>query len=95
MNIDEKILHHIEKLAKLEVNNEDRELTVKKIVGVLDMLDKVADEDISALEPLYHPLEISQALRQDAAVKNIDRDALQADSPLVEKGLFLVPKVIE
>lgn len=95
MNIDEQTLAHIEKLAKLTVDEHQRELTVKKIVGVLDMLDQVNPDDIADLAPLYHPLEIHQPLRADNANANIDRDSVQSQSPQVEKGLFLVPKVIE
>ncbi|PIE42511.1 MAG: hypothetical protein CSA47_00325 [Gammaproteobacteria bacterium] len=59
------------------------------------MLDQVDMDDIADLPPLYHPLEIDQPLRDDIADSNIDRDAIQAGAPLVESGLFLVPKVIE
>ncbi len=95
MKIDENTLQNLEKLAKLSVDAQAREVTIDKLVRVLEMLDKVDMDDIADLEPLYHPLEISQALRDDIADKRIDREALQAGAPLVEKGLFLVPKVIE
>ncbi len=73
MKIDEKTLNNIEKLAKLTVDANERQWTVKKIVGVLDMLDKVDMDEIADLEPLYHPLEISQPLRADQANPEIDR----------------------
>lgn len=95
MKIDEQTLNSIEKLAKLTVDSDERELTAKKINSVLAMLDKINMDDIAGLEPLYHPLEISQALRDDIANPDIDREALQKGAPLVENGLFLVPKVIE
>lgn len=95
MNIDEHTLNTIEKLAKITVDENERELTVKKIVGVLDMLDNIDMDDLADLAPLYHPLEISQSLREDNAVANIDRDALQQNAPQIARGLFLVPKVIE
>lgn len=95
MNIDEQTLAHIEKLAKLTVDADARNLTVKKIVGVLDMLDQVNPDDIADLAPLYHPLEIHQALRPDTADAHSIREVAQAQSPQVQNGLFLVPKVIE
>ncbi len=93
--IDEHTLSNLEKLAKIDIDQQERELTRQKIAGVLDMLDKINMDDITDLEPLYHPLEISQPLRDDTANATIDREALQASAPLVEQGLFLVPKVIE
>lgn len=95
MKIDNPTFTQIEKLAKLTVNDADRELTVKKIEGVLDMLDRIDMNDIADLEPLYHPLEIAQPLRADVPDTETQRDAIQQQSPQVEKGLFLVPKVIE
>lgn len=95
MNIDEKTLQQIESLAKLTVNDADKALTIKKIVGVLDMLDKINMDDIEGLEPLYHPLEISQPMRDDISDDAIERDKIQLQSPQTENGLFLVPKVIE
>ncbi|PID67015.1 MAG: Asp-tRNA(Asn)/Glu-tRNA(Gln) amidotransferase GatCAB subunit C [Gammaproteobacteria bacterium] len=95
MKIDDNILQQIEQLAKLNVGQQEQAKTIEKIVGVLDMLDKVKMADIEDLEPLYHPLEIQQAMREDIADGDIPRDAIQAQSPQVAEGLFLVPKVIE
>lgn len=95
MKIDEQTLNTIEKLAKLNVDAQQRELTRKKIDGVLDMLDKINMEEIANLDPLYHPLEVSQPFRKDQADDAINREVLQSNAPQTEKGLFLVPKVIE
>lgn len=95
MKINEEILHRIEALAKLHVDEKDRQESIEKIIKVLDMLDKVDNDALNHLEPLYHPLEIAQVLRADIADKDIDREQLQQNAPSVEDGLFLVPKVIE
>ncbi len=95
MNIDDKILNNLEKLAKLNIKEENQSKTIEKIKGILDMLDKIDDSSIEGLEPLYHPLEIQQAMREDIPDHDIDRDYLQSQSPQVENGLFLVPKVLD
>lgn len=95
MNIDDKILQQVEKLAKLHVSAEDKALTIKKITGILDVLDKVNMADYADLQPLYHPLEINQVMRMDVENSDIDRQSLQSNAPQTENGLFLVPKVIE
>ena len=95
MNIDKSVLQQIEKLAKLNVDQPDQEITVKKIVGILDMLDKINAKDIAEVEPLYHPSEIQQAMRDDIADSHILRDYYQENAPKTENGLFIVPKVIE
>jgi aspartyl-tRNA(Asn)/glutamyl-tRNA(Gln) amidotransferase subunit C len=51
--------------------------------------------DTEGVEPMAHPLEMAQRLREDAVTEENRRDSYQANAPAVENGLFLVPKVIE
>lgn len=47
------------------------------------------------VEPMAHPAHAIQRLRDDEVSETDQRDQLQSCAPLVDKGLFLVPKVIE
>lgn len=51
------------------------------------------------MEPLAHPAavlgEVALRLRDDIASETNQREASQVSAPAVERGLFLVPKVIE
>ena len=53
----------------------------------------------TGVEPLYTPLSAVQAvtlrLRDDVVTERDERAANQRSAPVVEDGLFLVPKVIE
>ena len=55
--------------------------------------------DTTGVEPLTHPVaaiqEVALRLREDVASEPDDRAANQRSAPAVERGLFLVPKVIE
>jgi aspartyl-tRNA(Asn)/glutamyl-tRNA(Gln) amidotransferase subunit C len=55
--------------------------------------------DTTGLEPLAHPVaanqEVALRLRDDIASEPNQREANQQSAPAVERGLFLVPKVIE
>ncbi len=55
--------------------------------------------DTAGLEPLSHPVaaiqDIALRLREDTASEPDQREANQRSAPAVERGLFLVPKVIE
>jgi aspartyl-tRNA(Asn)/glutamyl-tRNA(Gln) amidotransferase subunit C len=55
--------------------------------------------DTTGVEPLSHPVaavrEVALRLREDAATEPDTREANQRSAPAVERGLFLVPKVIE
>jgi aspartyl-tRNA(Asn)/glutamyl-tRNA(Gln) amidotransferase subunit C len=44
---------------------------------------------------MAHPLDAVQRLREDVVTEGDQRAAFQAVAPQVERGLYLVPKVIE
>jgi aspartyl-tRNA(Asn)/glutamyl-tRNA(Gln) amidotransferase subunit C len=70
-----------------------------QINGFFDMVEQIRAVDTAGVEPLAHPMatiqEISLRLRDDIASEPNNRDANQRNAPAVERGLFLVPKVIE
>ena len=51
------------------------------------------------MEPLAHPVaaiqDVALRLRDDVVSEPDQREANQRSAPAVERGLFLVPKVIE
>ena len=49
----------------------------------------------SSVEPMAHPLDMSQRLRPDAVTESNRREEFQAHAPSVKHGLYIVPKVIE
>ena len=51
--------------------------------------------DTSAVEPLAHPLDLTARLRPDVVTESDQRELFQTIAPQVERGLYLVPKVIE
>ena len=55
--------------------------------------------DTRGIEPLAHPVaaieDVRLRLREDVVSEPDNRQANQQSAPAVERGLFLVPKVIE
>ena len=51
--------------------------------------------DTEGIEPMAHPHEVALRLRADVVTEHDDHVALQSVAPLVDKDLYLVPKVIE
>ena len=59
------------------------------------MVDELKAVATSGVAPMAHPLDRAQRLRPDD-VTEVDRHELyQRNAPLVERDLYLVPKVIE
>ena len=87
----EKIAH----LARLGLNDADIPRTTEALNSILGLIDQMQAVDTTGIEPLAHPLEASQRLRADVVTETHHREAYQSIAPAVEKGLYLVPKVIE
>jgi len=70
-----------------------------QINGFFDIVEQMRAVDTSGIEPLAHPLatvaEVALRLRDDVVSEPNNREANQKSAPAVERGLFLVPKVIE
>ena len=62
---------------------------------VLNMVNKMDELDTSKINPLTHPIENTQTLREDIEKKDIEREKLQELSKEKDSGFYLTPKVIE
>jgi aspartyl-tRNA(Asn)/glutamyl-tRNA(Gln) amidotransferase subunit C len=89
----------IANLARLELNPAESERMLAQLNGFFDIVEKMRAVDTSGIEPLAHPVaavqDVTLRLRDDVASESNQREANQRSAPAVERGLFLVPKVIE
>ena len=92
-------IDRIANLARLELSPAESERMLSQINGFFGIVEKMQAVDTSGVQPLAHPVatiqEIALRLRDDVASEPNNRDANQRSAPAVERGLFLVPKVIE
>ncbi|OGT44820.1 MAG: asparaginyl/glutamyl-tRNA amidotransferase subunit C [Gammaproteobacteria bacterium RIFCSPHIGHO2_12_FULL_37_34] len=86
-----KIAH----LARLNLLESDITLYTPQLSGILDLIAQMDKVDTSLVEPLAHPLDISQRLRKDIVTEPNLREKFQQIAPQIEAGLYLVPQVIE
>jgi aspartyl-tRNA(Asn)/glutamyl-tRNA(Gln) amidotransferase subunit C len=86
-----KIAH----LARLNLSGDDITTYTPQLSAILDFIEQLNSANTSDIEPLAHPLDISQRLRLDTITEKDLREKFQRIAPQVEAGLYLVPKVIE
>jgi len=65
---------------------------LSSIFGLVEQMNAAATDDI---EPMAHPQDTMQRLREDVVTETNQRDKLLSNAPLQEDGLFLVPKVLD
>ncbi|MCA0214296.1 MAG: Asp-tRNA(Asn)/Glu-tRNA(Gln) amidotransferase subunit GatC [Proteobacteria bacterium] len=89
----------IANLARLELSSEESERMLTQLNGFFDVVEQMRAVDTAGIEPLSHPVaaiqDVALRLRDDVVSEPNQREANQQSAPAVERGLFLVPKVIE
>ena len=99
MSLTSSDIGRIANLARLELSSEHSERLLSQLNGFFDIVEQMNAVDTAGVEPLAHPTavidHVSLRLRPDVASEPDQREANQKSAPAVERGLFLVPKVIE
>ena len=95
MSLSPEEVAKIAHVARLAVTDDDKVALGRDLSNILDLVAQMDAVDTAGVAPMAHPLEMAQRLRDDRVTEGDRRDRYQAHSPAVERGLFLVPKVIE
>lgn len=95
MAFDKSEVEKVAQLARLHMSEAETAEVASRITDILALIDQMQSIDTDGVEPLAHPLDVTQPLREDRVTEINRRDELQTLAPATEDGLYLVPKVIE
>jgi len=99
MSLTPQEIDRIAQLARLSLQPTEAQLLREQINGFFSIVEAMQAVDTRGIEPLAHPVaaiqDVQLRLRQDVVTESNAREANQQSAPAVERGLFLVPKVIE
>ncbi len=99
MSLTSSDIARIANLARLELQPEESERMLTQLNGFFGIVEAMRAVDTTGVQPLAHPVatiqDITLRLRDDAVSEPDNREVNQRSAPAVERGLFLVPKVIE
>ncbi len=99
MSLQSTDIDRIAHLARLELRGDEPERMLGSINAFFDIVEQMKSVDTTGVEPLAHPVaaiqDVPLRLRDDAVSEPNQREANQRSAPATERGLFLVPKVIE
>lgn len=85
----------IARLARIRVDETELPVMQQHLNGILAMVEQMQSVNTDHIAPMAHAQELSLRLREDSVTEHNQREHLQACAPAVDKGLYLVPKVIE
>lgn len=93
--LDHDRVRRIAKLSRLVLTDAETETYAEQLSRVLDYFKQLDSIDTSDIEPLDHPLPLTNVLRDDQPRDSLDAEAALANAPQREGAFFRVPKVLD
>ncbi|NSW89380.1 MAG: Asp-tRNA(Asn)/Glu-tRNA(Gln) amidotransferase subunit GatC [Firmicutes bacterium] len=99
MAITREIIEYIAGLARLQLDEKDKEemvIEISKIIAYFDKLKEMDTSNIDAMEYLSMDEDMDgNVLRDDVITESYDRKDLLCGAEEEELGYFIVPRVVE
>lgn len=93
--IDAAQVRHIAKLARLKLSAEELELFAGQLGEIVAYVRKLEEVDTAGVEPLAHPLPVTDVVRADEPGPTLDPEQALANAPQRADHFFRVPKVLD
>jgi aspartyl-tRNA(Asn)/glutamyl-tRNA(Gln) amidotransferase subunit C len=84
---------HVARLARLEIPEDQIEQVQEQLGAILEAVGKVAELDLTGVEPTSHPLDLVNRWAEDEPRPSLPRDEALANAPDPADGAFRVPTV--
>ena len=88
-----KDVEHVAKLARLELSSEEKEIFTHQLGDVLAHVEKMNEVDTTGVEPMNHPIDFVNVMREDKKIYENTREELMSNAPDIEGEFFKVPKI--
>ena len=88
-------VYRIAELAHVGINEEAAQRMQAELNDIFKMIERIEAVDTEGVEPMMHPHDGVQRLREDKVVFGNNREENMKNAPEEFEGLFLVPQVIE
>jgi aspartyl-tRNA(Asn)/glutamyl-tRNA(Gln) amidotransferase subunit C len=85
---------HVARLARLDLTDDELEHYTEQLAAILDHAADVEALDLEGVEPMTHPVPLTNVLREDIVRPCLDRDEVLAAAPAAESGRFKVPPIL-
>ena len=83
------------RLARIAIEDAEVEPVLDQLRRIFEMIEEMRAVDVSGVEPMAHAQDVTLRLREDVVTESDQHELFQSIAPRVERGLYLVPKVIE
>ena len=90
-------ISHVARLARLRLSPDELELYGRQCRELLDHVARIQSVDTGGVEPMSHPLPMTNRFRADRVTPEtvLDRDEVLGQAPRGEGEFFRVPPALE
>jgi aspartyl-tRNA(Asn)/glutamyl-tRNA(Gln) amidotransferase subunit C len=92
--VDMSDLRHLAKLARLAVSDEQLVKYGDQLHAILGYVQRISQADVGGIEPMAHPLPVSNAFRDDVVGDSLQLEKVLQNAPDSDGPFFKVPKII-
>jgi len=95
MQVDEKTVRRIARLARIKVTDGEAKGLEKELSGILDWVKQLDEVDTREVAPMTRIVAQKLKQRTDEVTDGEKADDVIANAPLTEDHFYVVPKVVE
>jgi aspartyl-tRNA(Asn)/glutamyl-tRNA(Gln) amidotransferase subunit C len=95
MQITREEVEYVANLARLKLNDQEKELFTRQLDSILKYMEKLNELDTSQVPPTSHVQPLRNVMREDKAEDSHLQEDMMANAPEREDNFYVVPRVIE
>ncbi len=95
MQVDEKTVRRIARLARIKITNEEAKSLESELSQILNWVEQLDEIDTSDVEPMTRVVAQKLKKREDRVTDGEIADDIVSNAPVVDDHYFVVPKVVE
>lgn len=88
-------VEHVARLARLDLNDEEKRLFAGQMDNILGYVEKLNELNTDGITPTSHAVPMENAFREDCVRPSIGVEKALANAPDPVLNFYRVPKVIE
>ena len=95
MALSSEDVQRLAHLARIESTPAEVVDVRAKLDSIFELIGRMRAIDTTDIVPMSHAQDVTLRLREDAVTETDRHELYQSVAPAVQRGLYLVPKVIE
>ncbi len=94
MAISREEVEKVSLLARLRLSDDELARMTSQMGTILDYFQLLRQVETEAVEPMAHPLDLSDVFRRDEVAPSLSREQALANAPHHDAECYLVPAVL-